>query len=90
MATWRTPAWWRSHWARTGLVEVVRADHVPDGAELWKRWTEGCGAYGRATDHWPLGPPVADRAGQNDRILEMLRVDAGRTLTFSRVIARRR
>eukprot|EP00913_Durusdinium_trenchii_P028428 g26656.t1 len=29
--------WWRSHWGRTGLVDVEVADSMPDG---WKHWLE--------------------------------------------------
>ncbi len=30
-------AWWRRHWEKTGLVDVVLADTMPDG---WRRWLE--------------------------------------------------
>lgn len=90
MATFRTPAWWRSHWARTGLVDVERADEPPDAPELWVRWTEGCLAYGRATGRWPLGPRTTGQAEEHEGILAALRADAGRTLTFSRAVARKR
>ena len=29
--------WWRRHWERTGIVEIERADTMPDG---WQRWLE--------------------------------------------------
>lgn len=90
MATFRSAAWWRTHWARTGLVDVVHADGVPDGPELWMRWYEGCAAYGRATGRWPQGPAGVDHEDAYRRSLAMLRADAGRTLTFSRIVARRR
>ena len=31
-------AWWRRHWARTGIVEVEIADTMPDGWRLWLDW----------------------------------------------------
>lgn len=30
-------AWWRRHWARTGIVTVEIADTMPDG---WRRWLD--------------------------------------------------
>jgi SAM-dependent methyltransferase len=90
LATFPTPAWWRRHWARTGLVDVLHADNVPGGAVLWLRWAEGCLAYGRASGRWPQGPPQMEREVEHRRIIEMLRADGGRTLGFSRVVARRR
>ena len=32
-----SPAWWRRHWERTGIVEIERADTMADG---WQRWLE--------------------------------------------------
>jgi SAM-dependent methyltransferase len=33
-------AWWRRHWARTGLVTVETADTLPEGWRLWWEWVE--------------------------------------------------
>lgn len=30
--------WWRRHWERSGLVEVERADTMPDGWRWWLDW----------------------------------------------------
>jgi cyclopropane fatty-acyl-phospholipid synthase-like methyltransferase len=30
--------WWRRHWERTGIVDIVRADTMPDGWQLWRDW----------------------------------------------------
>jgi SAM-dependent methyltransferase len=90
LASFRSPGWWRSHWARTGLVDVVRADLLPDGGALWLRWEEGTLAYGRASGRWPQGPAGIDHLAWGTGRVEMLRADAGRTLGFSRVVARRR
>ena len=30
--------WWHNHWSRTGLVEVERADDMPNAAEIWAHW----------------------------------------------------
>lgn len=32
------PAWWRCHWERTGIVNVERADTMPDGWQSWLAW----------------------------------------------------
>ena len=70
-----SPAWWRRHWEKTGLVEVGLADMIPEGWEHWLKWME----------------VIFDREGQDDarQEAEMLRVDAGRNLGFSRMVARR-
>jgi cyclopropane fatty-acyl-phospholipid synthase-like methyltransferase len=31
-------AWWRRHWERTGIVEIVLADHMPEGWQHWLDW----------------------------------------------------
>ena len=33
-----SPAWWRRHWEKTGLVAVEHADWMEDGAALWLDW----------------------------------------------------
>ena len=30
--------WWRRHWERTGIVDIVVADTMPDGWRLWLDW----------------------------------------------------
>ena len=31
-------AWWRRHWERTDIVDVVLADTMPDGWQSWLDW----------------------------------------------------
>jgi hypothetical protein len=31
-------AWWRRHWERTGIMEIDRADTMPDGWQRWLDW----------------------------------------------------
>ena len=38
MACLHTAEWWRRHWERSGVVDVVRADTMVDGWELWREW----------------------------------------------------
>lgn len=89
LGSFKTSAWWAALWRRSGLVEVESAEPVPDGWALWRRWTEGCLAHGRATGHWPQGPPGRDPETSTEEALHMLDVDGGATLGFSMVVARR-
>ena len=72
------PAWWRSHWERSGAVSVEHADLVPNGWEHWLRFSEVCAEFGYPRD------PAVPVDGERDA--EMLRTDAGRTIGFSRVV----
>lgn len=31
-------AWWRRHWERTGILDIKRADTMPEGWRLWLDW----------------------------------------------------
>lgn len=33
-----SPAWWQSHWRRSGIVDVELADSMPDGWRVWLEW----------------------------------------------------
>jgi len=70
--TFRSPDWWRRHWARSGLVEVEHADLVPDG---WRHWVQSDRVSGYDDE-------AADRVAAVNE-------DAGRTLGFTRMVARR-
>lgn len=72
--SFHSPAWWRRHWAHSGMVEVETADLLPDGWQSWLLWLEVAGEHG-----YPTSPDEA----------EMLRQDRGRTLGFTRMVARR-
>jgi SAM-dependent methyltransferase len=73
-----SPQWWRRHWQKTGLVDVETGDTLIDGWKLWLEWNEVCEQFGPQS-----------RANLARREAEMLRVDAGRTFGFVRMIARR-
>lgn len=73
--SFHSPAWWRRHWERSGLVAVERADLLHDGWEHWLRWLDVAQAAGYPS---------------NEQEAAMLRADAGRNLGFTRVVARRR
>ncbi|WP_216915430.1 SAM-dependent methyltransferase [Nocardia noduli] len=38
MACLHTAAWWREHWARSGVVDIERADTMPEGWTFWRDW----------------------------------------------------
>jgi SAM-dependent methyltransferase len=38
MGCLHSAAWWRRHWERSGIVEVERADVLPDGWRYWLDW----------------------------------------------------
>jgi SAM-dependent methyltransferase len=73
--SFHSPAWWRRHWERSGMVDVEHAELVSDGWQFWLCWLEVAAAAG-----YPTNEPEA----------AMLRRDAGRHLGFTRVVARRR
>ena len=70
--SFHSPGWWRAHWERTGPVEVDVADLVPKGWEHWLRWLEVAGQHSYRSD---------------EQEAEMLRVDTGRNLGFTRLVA---
>jgi SAM-dependent methyltransferase len=74
--TFRSAAWWERHWRRTRCIEVERAEMVPDGWDLWWRFQQAGAA-------WSGDDPAAVHDGP------MLLAEAGRSLEFVRVVARR-
>ena len=38
MACLHSAEWWRRHWARMGIVDVIAADTMDDGWKLWLDW----------------------------------------------------
>jgi len=68
-----SPQWWRRHWEVTGRVAVEIADRLPDGWRDWLQWNEVCDEH----------------RGKPGREAEMLRIDAGELLGFTRLVARR-
>ncbi len=66
--------WWRRHWERSGQVHIEVADSLPDG---WRYWA----------DHEHATEAMGANIFPSDE--ETLRVDAGRTLTFARVVGRK-
>ena len=68
-----SPAWWKRHWERSGLVNVELADMLPEG---WRLWME-------SDISW------SERLGKPSDEADMLALDMGQTLGFTRMVARR-
>jgi cyclopropane fatty-acyl-phospholipid synthase-like methyltransferase len=77
--TFRTADWWRKTWSRSGAVVVETADTLEDGWRDWLRWTEACAEFG----------DPESKSGANRAQADLVREDAGRVLTFTRVVASR-
>lgn len=71
---WHSPAWWRRHWEKTGLVTVEIADQLPNGWQDWLQWNEACDL--------DSGSPDREEA-------QMLHTDAGQSLALTRLVAHR-
>lgn len=63
--------WQRRLWEKTGLVDIVAADAMPEGGRAWLEWQQRAHPY-------------------NQKEIVSLEIDAGRWITYTRVIARRR
>ncbi len=73
--SFHSPEWWKRHWEKTGMVEVVSADIIPDGWQHWLKWMEVC-----LDEGLPSSPEE----------IAMLRADQGHTLGFTRLVARKK
>jgi SAM-dependent methyltransferase len=72
--SFHSPEWWRRHWEKTGMAEVLHADMLPDGWKQWLLWQEVC---------------LAEGFSAHSEEADLLRRDAGRNLGFTRVVARK-
>jgi cyclopropane fatty-acyl-phospholipid synthase-like methyltransferase len=74
--SFHTPAWWASHWRKTGKVRVDVADGIEDG---WRDWLQFDEATASHTQGWRREGAAKSAA--------MLRADQGKNLCFSRMVA---
>ena len=70
--SFHSPSWWANHWTRSGLVEVKSADLIENGWKQWLRWLEVLDS---------------DDSLYDPQEMEMLKVDRGRNMGFSRIVA---
>jgi cyclopropane fatty-acyl-phospholipid synthase-like methyltransferase len=82
--TWHSPAWWRRHWDRSGVVSVELADLLLDGWNLWRTWAEVLEAVGQ-----DLASDAPRPSHGEDPTLRLLEADRDRLLGFTRVVARK-
>jgi cyclopropane fatty-acyl-phospholipid synthase-like methyltransferase len=72
-----TAEWWKNHWGKTGLVEIIVADLLPEGWKIWYEWENEI---------------VKTRGIPKERgsDLELLKADNGEYLCFPRIIAKKK
>ncbi len=73
-----SPAWWRRHWAKTGLVTVETCDWLADGHALWLDWYRAV---------LPLLTGFHAKSSADG--IAMLEADTEKLFGFTRVIGRR-
>ncbi len=73
--SFHSPEWWQEHWAKTGKVESVQGDWLPEGRSLWLLWEQVCQEAGYAF---------------SDKDLALLQADTTSLLGFTRLLARRK
>ncbi|GAA4893724.1 methyltransferase family protein [Stackebrandtia albiflava] len=78
LSEFHSPQWWSDLWKRSGMVDIEYADMLPDGWRHWVRWFELAGGSGH--ERW---------REYCARWAQRLEVDAGRTLGFPRIVARK-
>ena len=79
--SFHSPAWWRRHWQKTGLVDMEVAELIRNGWQHWLTWDEASLELGFVPEHFAADLP---------EWIEMIRKDAGRNVGLVRVVARRR
>jgi cyclopropane fatty-acyl-phospholipid synthase-like methyltransferase len=74
--SFHSPDWWRRHWGKMGLVNVELADSDPEGWRHWMKWEK------------IIFEQEKNEYAQQEA--DMLEVDAGRNLGFTRIVARKK
>jgi len=72
--TWHTVDWWRWHWGRTGLIDNISVDILPNGWKLWLEWKKA-----RALVEGESPSLLSD--------IQVLEADQGRYMGFIRMAA---
>jgi hypothetical protein len=74
--TFRTAAWWATHWSRTTGISITSAEMLTHGHELWHQHHRASAAF--------EGTPLEETG---DEVL--LRSEHGQDLGFARITAQR-
>jgi SAM-dependent methyltransferase len=74
MACLHSAAWWRRHWQRSGVLDVERADTMPEGWRWWLEWQRTASQ----DNHTEIDAVVADHGRHLGyfRVLARRRTDA--------------
>ncbi len=76
--TFHSMEWWKKHWEKTKLVEIVSAEILEDGWNDWLKWEE------------ELLKTHAQQIEHRGSDIDMLRADDGINLCFPKIVARKR
>ena len=77
--SWHSAQWWRTHWAKTGLVDVDQAETISDGWSDWLRFNDYIAPF---VEGWW----VDEVAKTHD----MLTADNGEVIGFARLVGTKR
>jgi len=72
--SFHSPPWWRRRWENTPQIKVELADSIPAGWQHWLAWLELCRENGAPTSEGEA---------------ELVRLDSGRRLGFTRLVGRK-
>lgn len=75
--SFHTEKWWREHWEKTGLVEILVSDILQDGWKIWYEWEKELIETNS----------VNEERGSDIGLLE---ADGGKYLCFPRLIAKKK
>jgi len=67
--------WWKTHWAKTGLVDIEVADDLKNSWSIWMQWEKALKESGFQ---------------KRDGDIEFLEADNGKYVSFPRIVARKK
>jgi cyclopropane fatty-acyl-phospholipid synthase-like methyltransferase len=70
--SFHSPSWWKEHFEKCKSVSVDIADSLTNRREIWLKWEIINKQY---------------KDSKDDRYINLLEIDQGKTLTFSRIVA---
>ena len=76
--TFHSIEWWKNHWEKTNLVDIISAEVMEDGWKDWLNWE---------TDLLKTHPKQIEFRGSD---IELLKADNGENLCFPKLVARKK
>ena len=70
-----TVAWWKNHWAKTGILDIDLAETMQDGIGIWRTWNDAI---------------ATEQGNKSGWFADVLDRDAGRYLGYFRLRGRRK